>query len=217
MRFKASGLATTVYRMVDATLAARSIHGSLIIDIGCGTGALRSYIQSRFVRYIGVDLVKYSNFPDDAEFVEANLDNDQIPLDDGLADAAISVRTIEHLENPRALMREIARIVRPGGWVIVTTPNQLSLVSLVSLIMRARFQFFQDVHYPAHITPLIEVDLVRIAKECGLDSVAIEYSESARMPLTPRAFPQFMSRAFPRALSDNLLLLAKKPANTAIS
>jgi hypothetical protein len=108
-------------------------------------------------------------------------------------------------------MRELTRLAKPGAWLIVTTPNQLSLASLATLAVKHRFSYFQDVHYPAHLTALLEVDLMRIAGECGLDDARIEYTASGRVPFTARHYPKFASRAFPRALSDNVLLAARKP------
>ncbi len=87
-------------------------------------------------------------------------------MPDEAADVVAAVETIEHLENPRAFVRELVRLVKPDGWVIVTTPNQLSLLSLITLLIKHRFSAFQDVHYPAHLTALLEVDLKRIAAEC---------------------------------------------------
>ena len=145
----------------------------------------------------------------DVELCEAQLDS-PIPLSDSVADLVVCVETIEHLENPRALMRELTRLAKPGGWLIVTTPNQLSLLSLMTLIVKQRFEYFQDVHYPAHITALLEVDLIRMAAECGLGRSTIRYTMSGRIPFTSRHHPRFLSRVFPRALSDNVLLAAKK-------
>jgi 2-polyprenyl-3-methyl-5-hydroxy-6-metoxy-1,4-benzoquinol methylase len=133
-----------------------------------------------------------------------------VPLPDACADAVVAVETIEHLENPRSLMRELARLVKPGGLVVVTTPNQLSLLSLLTLVVKQRFSAFQDVHYPAHLTALLEVDLKRIAAECGLSDVSIAYSLQGRLVLTPWHYPRVLAKLFPRALSDNLLLVGKK-------
>ena len=57
-------------------------------------------------------------------------------LPDGWADVVTALEVIEHLENPRAFCRELARVAKPGGWVVVTTPNQLSLLSLLSLVVK---------------------------------------------------------------------------------
>ena len=104
------------------------------------------------------------------------------------------------------------RLARPGGWVLVTTPNQLSFLSLLTLVMKKRFSAFQDVDYPAHRTALLEIDLRRIAVECGLTHLAIEYSEQGRFVLTRWHYPKFLSQLLPRLLSDNLLLIGKKSA-----
>jgi hypothetical protein len=122
----------------------------------------------------------------------------------------MAIEVIEHLENPRDLMRKLVRIAKPDGWVIVTTPNQLSMLSLLTLLVKQQFQAFQDVSYPAHLTALLEVDLKRIATECGLTAIAIDYSLSGRIPLTATHYPQMIARCFPRYLSDNVLLAGRK-------
>ena len=202
----------SIYGMVGRALAERGIGGGLALDVGCGTGNLRGFVEGRFDRYMGVDIVRYDEFPADAEFCRLDLDSGRVPLADGSADAVIAVETIEHLENPRAFARELVRLVRPGGWVVVTTPNQQSILSLLSLAVKGRYVSFQDVHYPAHLTALLEVDLRRIATECGLVEVDVEYSEHGRIVATPWHYPKALSRAFPRALSDNTLMIGRKPA-----
>jgi hypothetical protein len=99
----------------------------------------------------------------------------------------VSVKTIEHLENPRSFMRrQLARLARPGGPAIVTTPNQLSPLSKTTLVLKNQFNAFQEKPglYPAHLTALLEVDLLRIATECGLVRSTIRYTDSGRIPFT---------------------------------
>ena len=201
-----------IYRMVRRALAARRITGECFIDVGCGGGQLRPFVQDRFARYVGMDGVRFDGFPADAEFHQLDLDGrSPLPADDASADVAAAVETIEHVENPRALARELVRLVKPGGWIILTTPNQRSLLSLVTLITKGRFSAFQDSNYPAHITALLDVDLLQIGSEIGLTDAAIEYTRHGRVPLTPRHYPTALSTLFPRALSDNLLYIARKP------
>jgi 2-polyprenyl-3-methyl-5-hydroxy-6-metoxy-1,4-benzoquinol methylase len=202
-----------IYDMVVAAMATRSADGGTLIDVGCGRCDLWTLVKDKFSRCVAADAVRYSGLPADVEFVAANLDAVPIPIADATGDVVVSVETIEHLENPRAFIRELVRIARPGGWIFVTTPNQLSAVSLVSLIGRKRFQNFQDVHYPAHITALLEVDLCRIAAEQKLDHPAIEYSMSGRIAFTGISTPRAICRLLPRAFSENLLLAAQKPAH----
>ncbi|HEX5734956.1 MAG TPA: methyltransferase domain-containing protein [Blastocatellia bacterium] len=199
-----------IYGRVAGILKDRCARGELLVDVGCGTGNLWPFVRDRFDRYIGVDAIRHDDFPEGAELILADLDKEDLSLPAGCADAVVAVETIEHLENPRAFMRSILRIAKPGGWVLVTTPNQLSLLSLITLVFKHRFSAFQDASYPAHITALIEVDLKRIASECKLGDIEIDYSRKGRIILSPWHFPRFVSNIFPRALSDNLILIGRK-------
>jgi 2-polyprenyl-3-methyl-5-hydroxy-6-metoxy-1,4-benzoquinol methylase len=177
-----------------------------MVDVGCGAGDLFRALGSRDCAYVGVDLVRYDGFPvtTAARFVVADL-NAQIPLDDAIADVVISVETIEHLENPRAFVRELVRLVRFGGLVIVTTPNQLSLLSKLTLVLKNRFNAFTDRDYPAHITSLLESDLRRIAAECGLTDIQVGFTDNGRIPGTALSWPKTLGLRG-RTFSDNILL-----------
>ena len=199
-----------IYSMVARALDARRAGGELFVDVGCGTGNLWPYVRGRFARYAGVDAVRYEGLPAEIEWSRADLDSGRTPLADDCADVVVSVETIEHLENPRAFMRELVRVAKPGGLIVVTTPNQLSLLSLLTLVFKHRFAAFQDVHYPAHLSALLESDLRRIAAECALRDVEIDYSREGRIVFTPRHYPRILAQRFPRALSDNLLLIGRK-------
>jgi 2-polyprenyl-3-methyl-5-hydroxy-6-metoxy-1,4-benzoquinol methylase len=200
-----------IYLMVARAIAKHHLGGGVLLDVGCGGGKLWSFVRDRFDRYIGVDAVQYDNFPSLAEFIAHNLDGEKIPLPDRVADVVCAVETIEHLENPRAFMRELVRLTKPGGEVIVTTPNQLSLLSKMTLLLKNQFNAFQEAPglYPAHISALLEVDLIRMARECGLTDIKIDYSHQGRIPFTPWHWPQRMGFGG-RAFSDNILCLGMK-------
>jgi SAM-dependent methyltransferase len=200
-----------VHRAVARVLRTCAVSG-VLADIGCGTGQLWYEVQPMFSRCVGVDAVRYAGLPDDIEFRQTDLDRLPLPLDDAFADVVTAVETIEHLENPRALCRELCRVVRPGGWIVITTPNQLSLLSLSTLVVKQRFSAFQDAAYPAHRTALLAIDLRRIAAECGLRDVDVSYTGSGRLPLSAWHYPAPLSRLFPRALSDNVLLVGRRDA-----
>ncbi len=96
---------------------------------------------------------------------------------------------------------------------MVTTPNHLSLLSLLTLMTKGQFSQFQNGSYPAHITALLEIDLVRIATECGLTNIGTDYSRQGRIVFTGRHYPQVVSRLFPRACSDNLLVVGQRQSH----
>jgi SAM-dependent methyltransferase len=199
-----------IYRLVARTIRDRHAGGGTLVDVGCGTGALWGAARDRFDRYVGADVVRYEGFPEGGTFHEVDLETGRVPLPDGSADVVAAVETIEHVENPRAFVRELTRLARPGGLVVVTTPNQLSLLSKLTLVLRNQFNAFQEAPglYPAHLTALLEIDLIRIARESGLADPATRYTDSGRVPFTPWRWPGgFRGRAF----SDNILLEARRP------
>jgi 2-polyprenyl-3-methyl-5-hydroxy-6-metoxy-1,4-benzoquinol methylase len=204
----ASGSA--IYQMVAARLDAHDIRGGRLLDVGCGGGALWRMVRHRFTECWGLDAVRYDGLPADVEFRQVDLDASGWPPVPA-SDVVAAVETIEHLENPWAFMRQLAAHTTPGGWVLVTTPNQLSVLSLGTLLWKQRFSAFQDGHYPAHRTALLGSDLRRSAIAAGLEPVEIAYSRSGRLPLSGWHYPRSLSDSFPRALSDNLIIVARRP------
>jgi 2-polyprenyl-3-methyl-5-hydroxy-6-metoxy-1,4-benzoquinol methylase len=200
---------TPIYRAAAEMLRARGARG-VLVDVGCGTGRFLEAAADLVTDYVGVDVVRHSGLSPDAAFLRADLDRDAIPVSSASADIVAAVETIEHLENPRAFVRELARLLKPGGWLVITTPNQVSLLSLLCLIVKARFAAFQDASYPVHRTALLPIDLVRMAEECGLERAELGFSCSGRIPLTSTHYPATVSCMFPQALSDNVLLVAQR-------
>jgi 2-polyprenyl-3-methyl-5-hydroxy-6-metoxy-1,4-benzoquinol methylase len=200
-----------IYALVERVIG--DAHYASVVDVGCGSAAIARRIRSQFDHYTGCDVVAYDGFPKEnwASFAKIDLNQPPYAVDAASADLAMSIEVIEHVENPRALMRELVRIAKPGGRVLVTTPNQLSLLSKVSLVTENQFTAFQEAEglYPAHITALVEIDLRRIASECGLRDIEIHYTDSGRIPFTARHWPKALKG---RWFSDNVLLTGTRPA-----
>ncbi len=206
------GSSRAVHRMVARVLARRHPGGGTLVDVGCGRGDLQKYVSPHIAVYLGADAVRYEGYPAGERFFEIDLDAGRVPLPDASAEVVTAVETIEHLENPRAFCRELRRLAKPGGLILVTTPNQLSLISLLTLLTKKQFNAFQEAPglYPAHLTALLEIDLRRIARECGLVEIEIAYSASGRLPGTAAHWPAGLG--FRGCLfSDNLLMSARVP------
>ena len=104
--------------------------GQTHLDVGAGNGLLLRLAQERFaLEQCACDytdaFIKYSAVSID----RINLDEQRLPYSDSSFDLVTCVETIEHLENFRALLREIYRVLKPAGVVIITTPNILNLRS----------------------------------------------------------------------------------------
>ncbi len=198
-----------IHALVTSLLAARNASGTLV-DVGCGRGDLWRASSGRFARCIGIDAVRYPDLPPEVSFEQADLDRDRLPIGDGTADVTAAVEVIEHLENPRAFVRELARVTKAAGWVVVTTPNQLSVLSLLTLVAKGQFSAFQHGEYPAHRTALLEIDLRRIADESGLGEIEIAYTRWGRVPLSSRHYPAAVAALAPRSFSDNVAMIGRR-------
>lgn len=102
--------------------------GLRVVDVGTGTGFVAAGLASRVGSVIGVD-----NSPamlaaarrnldslgvSNVELVEAELSG--LPLPDGSVDAAFANMVLHHAPEPAAMLAEMARVVKPGGAVVVT-------------------------------------------------------------------------------------------------
>ena len=199
-----------IYRALADALDARNLRGGTFVDVGCGRGDLRRFLGDRFDRYIGLDVVRYDELSADVDFRAADLDAAVWPTAGVRGDIVAAVETIEHLENPWAFVRTLAALARPGGWVVVTTPNQLSALSLLTLALKRRFSAFQDSMYPMHRTALLESDLRRIAAAAGLARIDIIFTRHGRLPLSAAPYPRALAHAWPRLCSDNVLVIGQR-------
>lgn len=203
--FSRGGSGNEIHALVDRVVGATRY--ARVIDIGCGSSAISRRLRDRFEHYVGCDVVAYDGFPtnDWATFAKIDLEKQPYAIDDASGDLVLCIEVIEHVENPRALMRELVRIAKPGARIIVTTPNQLSLLSKMTLVVKNQFVAFQEAEglYPAHITALVEQDLRRIANEAGLENIQVHFTDSGRIPFSGKHWPTFLKG---RAFSDNVLV-----------
>jgi 2-polyprenyl-3-methyl-5-hydroxy-6-metoxy-1,4-benzoquinol methylase len=138
--------------------------------------------------------------------------NYPIPVPDNSYNFVISTEVIEHLDSPRAAFREFYRLLRPGGILIVTTPNKESMRSLAGLLMGGHFVAFLGRSYPAHITALLRKDFQRICRETGFAPPEFYYTDSGGLPKLPQVRWQSLTFGLlkGRLFSDNLAVVTRK-------
>ena len=115
--------------------------GKTAVDIGAGMGAL----SARLVES-GYDVTACDLYPDAfaVESVECRAvgPDGTLPFDDASADVALAVELMEHIDAHETLFREIHRVLKPGGIVLFTTPNILSLKSRFMFLFTGYFYSF---------------------------------------------------------------------------
>lgn len=98
--------------------------GQALLDIGCGRGEfLRGFIRCG-VRGYGVDNSRAAEkYCPEAELRTADLENAGIPYEDNFFDVVYSKSVIEHFYYPERLVREMFRVLKPGGLAITLCPD----------------------------------------------------------------------------------------------
>ena len=131
-------------RLPTLGLAAKST----VLDAPCGgTAALTLALRERGFDAIGADIDPEAAIALGSNFVNANLDG-ALPWPDRTFDVVISTEGIEHLENHYSFLREANRVLKPGGTLILTTPNITAL--------RSRVRFFGSGFFGRDARPLNE-------------------------------------------------------------
>jgi len=93
--------------------------------------------------------------------------NEKLPYPTNSFDYVVSIETIEHIENPWQLVREFSRVLKPGGKLILTTPNVSNIPSRALYLIKCDFHRFGN--NKDHITPLPLPLLKRMLEESGFE------------------------------------------------
>ncbi len=118
-------------------LTSTSGTGSRVLDVGCGTGRYSAYVRDAGNMVIGMELVRNA--------ARATLDRGipvfvadseaSFPFADDAFDSAQCIEVIEHLMDPVATLREIHRVLKPGGSLFISTPNAAWWAHRASLLL----------------------------------------------------------------------------------
>jgi SAM-dependent methyltransferase len=104
-----------------AAFARRLPEAARVLDAGSGEGQYAHHFAGR--RYCGVDLA-VGDTAWDYSRLDAVADLTALPFPNRVFDAAIHIVTIEHLREPARAMQEIARVLKPGGALLIAAPHE---------------------------------------------------------------------------------------------
>jgi ubiquinone/menaquinone biosynthesis C-methylase UbiE len=110
--------------------ASRWAQGKRVLDLACGEGYGSAFLARRAARVTGVDVSQHAI--DHAKRTYASLGNVEflvgscarIPAPDSSFDVAVSFETLEHIQEQEQFVAELARVLTPGGILVISCPNK---------------------------------------------------------------------------------------------
>jgi SAM-dependent methyltransferase len=147
-----------------------------ILEVGAGCGAL-----TLRMRDAGFDVVPTDLQPPHEWIHRLDLDapewTDQTR---GPFDLVVCVETLEHVENPRQVLRSIRSVMRPGDRLLVSTPNITHPHSRLKMLLRGSPVFFGPAKYyqPGHISILPDWMLTEHVRLAGFDRIEVRRAGS---------------------------------------
>jgi SAM-dependent methyltransferase len=174
-----------------ARFAAQAPNQGAFLDLGSSDGeTLCHFAELRpDLRLFAADKVGLpERYPKSCHFSRVDFEHDKLPWPDGSMDAITCMHLLEHLRDASLLLREIARLLRPGGRVYFETPHpkSLDLPSLRNSPVPFTMNFHDD---PTHVQ-IVELDT--LAKQSQAAGLKPERSGLSRNWLFAAAHPLFV-------------------------
>lgn len=206
--------------------------GGTVVDFGCGRGAfledpvsfrreLRN-LKGKVSRVIGMDVdpAAGSN-PSLDEF--RCLEENSWPMEAGCADLCVCDSVLEHLAEPQAFFDEAARVLKPGGYLCIRTPNLWSYVALASRLVPNRsharvLERVKEKTQSRDVFPTFyrcnSISAIRKAlRRSGFSGIVYGFSpEPAYLSFSPLAYAlgAFLHRHLPKMFSPVLFAFARR-------
>lgn len=147
-----------------------------VIDLGCGEGALAQRLFDQGFRVLAVDKEPEIFRGSGPAFIEADFDRpasaqSALASWSNQADLVLAVEVVEHLRRPYDFLELCFAVCRPGGHLLITTPNVASWWSRIWFLLTGELWGFQTESFadPGHIHPLTHLELGFLLGEVGFE------------------------------------------------
>jgi SAM-dependent methyltransferase len=143
----------------------------------------------------------------DFSFLHFNVEIERFPYPDASFDFVLFCEIIEHLEkNPTWPLVEIHRILKPGGQVLITTPNVLRLQNIIALLKHKNIYDPYSGYgpYGRHNREYTSHELAELVQGCGFEIARVVMADKYIHPVW-----QYLPRKLWRRFRDNIYLVAR--------
>jgi SAM-dependent methyltransferase len=185
---------------VDALRHLGDVDGKDVLEIGCGLGEFAQELARRGARVVACDLIPFAvdeterrlaGFPTAQAKVA---DIQRLSFRDASFDLVVSLETLEHVDDPGRALRELVRVTRPGGRLIITGPNYLSLMGLSRILLRLVGRRFTELGQPINKVTLLARHLRQLRRAGCVVEQAYAHDHLFIVPGRPTMQLRFLDR-----------------------
>jgi ubiquinone/menaquinone biosynthesis C-methylase UbiE len=179
----------------------------VLLEAGCGNGALAGQLAPRCREIHAVDLAANALDPKFARVANLHfrpMNVEALDYPDGKFDGITSVETLEHVLTPQKAIVELARVLRPGGRLVITYPT-------INRTLVKRWRLGRNVPISEHLNEWSFRDLVAAMESAGLlvDRVeGLAFDPGVLLAL------KYISRFFASGITRASLAIRRFPANS---
>jgi len=147
------------HQLIREHMGAEDLAGKRVLEIGCGRGGFACWMARQRPapsQIVAADF-SFTAVQKGRQFASENglsriawevMDIEAITHESGSFDTVISCETIEHVPDPWKAVKELGRVLKPGGKLFLTTPNYLGAMGLYRLYLRLRGRRFSEEGQP---------------------------------------------------------------------
>ena len=202
-----------LHEQIAQAIAEKSPKGSKVLDFGAGEGALSERLYDMGYRVTAADKDAENFKSKNSEFSLINFDKPNevdafVLAHRNKFDIVLGIEVIEHVQDQWKYVRQLMDMTKPGGVVLITTPNTSSWLSRIIFLFTGRFHQFSDADLSyGHINPISPWQMNLIMKDLG--ACNIEIRSAGTLP------PIYITRSI-KLLLANFLALIFRPFSSGL-
>lgn len=194
--------------------------GNKVLDIGCFNGVIGEKVIENGNEVFGIDASSEAVAQAKMRGVKAVVGDleEKFPYEDGVFDVCVSGEILEHIVDTNFFMREVRRVLKPNGHLVLSTPNAASLGRRLILLFGRNPYFEAAFNFPpsasaGHVRYFVKGLLVSFLQDKGFEVIELT-SDRVNLSASGSLGSEALARALP-TLGRVLIVRAQRDAGPA--